>query len=137
MVAGQGNTLIYQEFNGPPDDRHYPAGFDVYAAAFIMADGVLPPWLIAFAGKIRMSSEIYGGRCWALLYQTADRFLHAHMPRMMRRENDKPGRMIKAGGPLDLAMTYNPATPSITYSGSLLRWKCRGSQKTGGGAPLS
>ena len=107
MTLGPKGGLIYGEFKGPPDYRHFRCAYDVWAAALIMLDTVLPPWLIAFADKMSAYDATYGHGCWPLLYQCIDRFLHEHLPIMLRREDEKPHVPIDKGGSAD----FKPSNP--------------------------
>ena len=94
-------------FPGPPDYKYYPLCLDVYQAAMIMVEAVIPPWLIAHADRIRVYDEMYGQRCWPLLYQQDNRFRKGHMPRMLRRGSEKMDKVIEHG----TATEFAPAKP--------------------------
>ena len=111
MFMGPKNSLIYDESKGPPDYRRFRVCYDVWATALIMIDAVIPPWNIALGNKMRGCDELYGDECWPLLYQQFDRFLHEHLPRMLRREDEKLNKAILANASGYPATDFNPATP--------------------------
>ena len=79
----------------------------VWAAALIMLDAVLPPWIFGFLDMVRDFDAMYTHRCWPLLYQQVYRFVHEHMPNMMRREDGKLSKAIAAGRTTD----FDPQKP--------------------------
>lgn len=75
MILGRPKGgFICGEFEDPPDYTYFRCAYDVWVAALIILDAVLPPWLIALADKMSAYDATYGHDCWPLLYQCIDRF---------------------------------------------------------------
>ena len=72
-----------------------------------MVDGVLPPRLTAFAVNMSAYDATHGHECWPLLYQCIDRFLHEHLPIMLRREDERLNAAIEKASFTD----FKPSKP--------------------------
>ena len=78
--------LVHGELKGPPSITHWQACWVILQTALIMLDIADPADLIAYSQHIHELAQVYGARCWPILYQAEYRFRREHMERVKRNE---------------------------------------------------
>ena len=86
------------KFRGPPSFDHWRLCWAVYETAMIMADAASLPVLTAYSLFIETMAKQFGHVCWAIVYQTENRFRREHMEHLQRQESDSLDQAIMAGG---------------------------------------
>lgn len=102
------NVRVRQEFRGPPSFEHWSACFKVYLTAVIMLGAVTPPVMVAYRDHIEGFCKLVGQSCWAVIYQSENRFRREQLGLLRGRQADELDAAIAAGGvhPYDRDMPW-------------------------------
>ena len=109
----QNGHIVWREIQGPSDIAAWDGGWGVFMCSMLMANACLPPHIEAYQEKFRKHVGDYP-ECYALAYQSDDRFRHEIVPELLRTETNKYEKRIAAGwwpGQTDDASVLNPEEP--------------------------
>ena len=107
FMIGPNNTLIRQQYRGPPDVGSWEACMNVLTCMGVMIDITDQSTMQDYIKLIKGFVGIYGDVCWSIIYHADTRFRRERIVHVLRQLSAELQEALEAGG----KTTFDPKRP--------------------------